>query len=66
MMTEVLRKKLTSAIEPNEIPLLMVCVKLSRLVNTPNHVDSLTDIAGYAETAAMVADVLIGGDYEAS
>lgn len=34
--------------------LYMICVKISRLVATPNHLDSIIDIAGYARTIAMV------------
>lgn len=34
----------------------MICVKMARLIQTPNHLDSLIDIAGYARTAAMVLD----------
>lgn len=34
----------------------MIAVKLARLVQTPDHLDSLIDIAGYARTAAMVLD----------
>jgi hypothetical protein len=31
----------------------MICVKLSRLVETPDHLDSWVDIVGYARTAVM-------------
>lgn len=34
----------------------MICVNLARLVETPNHIDSIIDIAGYARTMAMVLD----------
>jgi hypothetical protein len=34
----------------------MICVKLARLIHTPNHVDSWIDIAGYARTAVMCID----------
>jgi hypothetical protein len=34
----------------------MICVKMARLIQTPHHIDSLIDIAGYARTGAMVAD----------
>jgi hypothetical protein len=34
----------------------MIGVKLARLATTPDHLDSLVDIAGYARTAAMVLD----------
>ena len=36
------------------IPLRMICLKMARLVETPSHIDSWVDIAGYARTAAMV------------
>jgi len=36
--------------------LMMICVKLSRLVQTPDHLDSLVDIVGYCRTAVMVLD----------
>jgi len=36
--------------------LTMLCVKMSRLVNSPNHLDSWTDIVGYARTAVMILD----------
>lgn len=31
----------------------MICVKLSRLVRSPDHLDSWIDIAGYARTGVM-------------
>jgi len=34
----------------------MICVKLARLSETPDHLDSLVDIAGYARTWAMILD----------
>jgi hypothetical protein len=34
----------------------MICVKLSRLVHSPHHLDSIIDIAGYARTMAMIID----------
>src|SRR6266542_1252102 len=36
--------------------LYMVLVKLSRLVQTPTHHDSIVDIAGYARTYEMVLE----------
>lgn len=33
--------------------LMMICVKLSRLVQSPDHLDSWIDIAGYARTGVM-------------
>lgn len=34
----------------------MICVKMSRLVSSPKHIDSVVDIAGYARTIAMIID----------
>jgi len=34
----------------------MIAVKMCRLVESPDHVDSWVDIAGYARTACMVID----------
>ena len=36
--------------------LVMIAVKIGRLVETPDHLDSVIDIAGYARTIAMVLD----------
>ena len=33
---------------PTQVPMCMIAVKLSRLVNSPDHGDSTVDIAGYA------------------
>lgn len=34
----------------------MICVKMARLIQTPGHLDSWIDIAGYARTGVMVLD----------
>jgi hypothetical protein len=34
----------------------MIAVKIARLIQTPDHVDSWIDIAGYARTGVMVTD----------
>lgn len=34
----------------------MIVVKMGRIIETPDHVDSWVDIAGYARTACMVID----------
>lgn len=34
----------------------MIAVKMVRLCRTPDHMDSVIDIAGYARTIAMVLD----------
>ena len=56
IMSAVLDKDLKPGheVRPDQIPLLMIGVKLSRLVATPDHRDSLTDICGYARTLEMV------------
>jgi len=36
--------------------LRMVWVKVCRLIETPDHADSVADIAGYARTIAMIHD----------
>lgn len=33
-----------------------ICVKISRLIETPDHEDSWADLAGYARTGVMVTD----------
>lgn len=34
----------------------MICVKVARLIQTPTHLDSWIDIAGYARTGVMVTE----------
>jgi hypothetical protein len=34
----------------------MIWVKVCRLIETPDHADSIDDIAGYAETIRMIHD----------
>lgn len=41
-------------ITAEQVALGMMAVKMSRLLNTPNHRDSMVDIAGYAKTYQMV------------
>ncbi len=58
MLTSLLSSKLKDGekITSLDIPLIMVCVKLSRLVQSPEHRDSLVDICGYANTYKMVLE----------
>jgi len=58
MLTGLLSKKLKDGevIEPEEVALIQVCVKLSRLVATPTHHDSMVDVAGYIATYEMVVE----------
>jgi hypothetical protein len=41
-------------LEAIDVPMFQECVKMSRWAHTPDHRDTLTDIAGYARTAEMV------------
>jgi hypothetical protein len=41
-------------VTPEQAILCMIGVKLSRLVNSPNHRDSIVDVAGYAECLDLV------------
>ena len=34
----------------------MICVKIARLINSPEHLDSWIDIAGYARTGVMATE----------
>ena len=46
-----------SSIDPRlKHALYMMQVKIARLLNTPDHTDSVVDIAGYANTYAMVLE----------
>lgn len=45
-------------VEAKDVPLAMICVKLSRLRQTPDHEDSPVDIEGYAEAYWMVIERL--------
>lgn len=48
---------LDSDIDPRlKHALYMVQVKIARLLNTPNHRDSIVDLAGYANTYAMILE----------
>ena len=47
-----------------DVPLAMVCVKLSRLMQSPEHRDSVVDTAGYAEAYWMVVERLRDGARE--
>lgn len=38
--------------------LYMIQVKIARLLNTPNHIDSIVDIAGYVKTYHLVLEKL--------
>lgn len=46
--------KFTGSLPAELVPLIMVCVKLSRLSGQLDHADSALDMAGYARTLEMV------------
>lgn len=48
-------------VEPHQVAMCLVAVKLSRLVNDPEKRDSWVDIAGYAE-AGWLAISYLGSD----
>ena len=43
-------------VTPEQVAMCLVAVKLSRLVETPGHHDSVVDVAGYAECLGMVQE----------
>jgi hypothetical protein len=43
-------------VTPEQVALCMVQVKVSRLVQTPDHADSIDDIAGYALVLKQIVD----------
>lgn len=49
----VLGNKLTKPIQPREAALMMICVKISREVNTPKR-DNIVDIAGYVNCIDLI------------
>lgn len=49
-----LEKKLAAKIEPRDVALMMIGLKLARIVNSPNHRDSMVDIAGYLKCLDMI------------
>lgn len=46
--------KLNAPIEPREVALMMIGLKLARLTNSPLHRDSMVDICGYAKCWEMI------------
>lgn len=49
-----LEKKLSAKIEPRDVALMMIGLKLARIVNSPNHRDSMVDIGGYLKCLEMI------------
>jgi hypothetical protein len=55
MVSAMLKHKLTSPLTPEEVGMIMVCVKLSRQVNSPKR-DNCVDGAGYFECIQWCID----------
>lgn len=53
LVNVVLARKLVQALEPQDVALFMVCVKLSRECNRPKR-DNRVDAAGYLATLDMI------------
>jgi hypothetical protein len=47
-------------VSPAAVVLCLIDLKMARLHHTPHHLDSITDIAGYA---AVLAEITQGGVY---
>lgn len=45
---------LSRPILPSEVALMMIGLKLARLINSPNHHDSMVDVCGYAKCWDMI------------
>lgn len=43
-------------VTPEQVALCMTCLKVARLIETPDHEDSWIDIAGYGACGAEIAD----------
>lgn len=56
LVNVMLSKKLApgKTVTAKDVALIMVCVKLSRLVESPNHADSFVDAAAYIAIASEV------------
>jgi hypothetical protein len=49
-------EKLAIPLTPEDVALALSLLKISRLVQTPHHHDSLVDLAGYAECYGQLAE----------
>lgn len=47
----------TGVVESTDVSYMMILLKMARLMESPEHRDSIVDIAGYAETAARVVGI---------
>lgn len=55
MVNAMLGAKLKEPLAPEDLTLIMCCLKMSRQINKPKR-DSMTDLAGYAEVTQWIVD----------
>lgn len=53
-------------ITPFQASICMLLCKISRIVETPGHADSLRDVAGYARVATIIDEVMRSSDADRS
>jgi len=56
LVNALLAEKLREPLVPTDIPAVMRMIKEARLLHTPDHHDSLVDIAGYARTQQLIVE----------
>jgi hypothetical protein len=56
VLNSLFHHKLKAPLTEEDVAIFMVAVKLSRLMNSPDHRDSVVDVAGYAECYQMVRE----------
>jgi len=56
MLNALFAKKLKEPLSAQEVAVIMLCVKMSRLMATPGHRDTLVDIAGYARVYEKIEE----------
>jgi len=52
-----LSKGFNVEVNPGDVAILMMLLKVARLIQTPGHRDSVMDVAGYLKTYAQVEGV---------
>jgi hypothetical protein len=51
----ILGDKMHDEISAADVGMMMICIKLARLIETPDHQDSAVDLAGYAALLQEIA-----------
>lgn len=57
LMEAYLATRPQGTLRAHDIPLMMILIKMARLMETPNHRDSVVDIAGYAQAYARTVGI---------